>query len=234
MKSEEGGTVMYLQIASKLLIGYIVLFLITRTLGKKSISQLTPLDFIGTLLLSELLGNAIYDKTVSINYFLFATFFWGIIIFLVEFSSYKWRKIRRVTEGTPSIVIKKGVIDWKELKKNKVDMQELMEMLRANNVFSIHDVHYGILENNGTMSVMQKPDKESPNRKDLNISYREKSIPTILVANGEIIKENLSKKNLNKQWLLDQLMHENIHNLSEVSYVEYEKEKGLFIQKFSK
>lgn len=225
---------MYLQIASKLLIGYIVLFLITRLLGKKSISQLTPLDFIGTLLLSELLGNAIYDKTVSINNFLFATSFWGIIIFLVEFSSYKWSKIRKVTEGTPSIVIKKGIIDWKELKKNKVDIQELMEMLRANNVFSIQDVHYGILENNGTMSVMQKSAKETPNRKDLNISFKEKSIPTILVANGEIIQENLSKHDLRKQWLLDQLTHENIHNLSEISYVEYEKGKGLFIQKFSK
>jgi len=85
----------------------------------------------------------------------------------------------------------------------------------------------------GTMSVMQKSDKETPNRKNLNISFKEKSIPTILIANGEIIQENLSKHALRKQWLLDQLMRENIHNLSEVSYVEYEKGKGLFIQKFS-
>ncbi|NGY76007.1 DUF421 domain-containing protein [Bacillus megaterium] len=90
---------MYLQIASKLLIGYLVLFTITRILGKKSIGQLTPLDFIATLLLSELLGNAIYDKNVKLTEFLFATLLWGIIIFLVEFFSYKFRNIRKITEG---------------------------------------------------------------------------------------------------------------------------------------
>jgi uncharacterized membrane protein YcaP (DUF421 family) len=225
---------MYLQIASKLLIGYLVLFTITRILGKKSIGQLTPLDFIATLLLSELLGNAIYDKNVKLTEFLFATLLWGIIIFLVEFFSYKFRNIRKITEGRPSILINKGAVDWKELKKNKVEMQELMQMLRANNVFSIQDVQYGILENNGTLSIMKKSDKEPPNRKDLNIPFQEQALPTILIKNGNLVEENLSKHQLNKQWLLDKLKQENIYHLSDVSYAEYEVERGLFIQRFNK
>lgn len=65
------------------------------------------------------MGNVIYDKNVRIIEFLFVILFWGIIVFLVEFFFYKYKKIRKIVEGIFLILINKGMIDWKEFKKIK-------------------------------------------------------------------------------------------------------------------
>jgi uncharacterized membrane protein YcaP (DUF421 family) len=175
---------MYEELGVKLLVGYIALFILTRMLGKRNIGQLSAMDFIATLMLSEFLGNALYDTNVQVEEFLFASIIWVILILFSEYLSRRSRFFRDWTKGKPVILISKGTIDWNLLEWHKMDIQDLLELLRTNNVFSIKDVHYGILENNGTLSVMKRPEKEQPDRSDLKLAFPPEDLSFPVIENG--------------------------------------------------
>ncbi|WP_035321992.1 DUF421 domain-containing protein [Peribacillus kribbensis] len=220
---------MYGHLAIKLVIGYITLFGVTRLLGKKNIGQLNPMDFVSTLLLSEFLGNALYDQNVSILHVVFACFVWVLLILVCEYLSKKFYRFRRMTEGNPSIVIIRGTVDWNQLKRNRVDMQELLEMLRANEVFSLREVEYGILENNGSLSVMKRSLQDAPTRKDLNLPAKDKHFPVIVIENGVFSDLNLTRHSIDKGELRHELEERHV-NLSQVSYAEYREGEDLYIR----
>lgn len=96
---------------------FFALLLLSKVLGKNQITQLTPFDFISALVVGELLGNAIYDEDISLRYVLYAIFIWGSLIYTIEMLTQKFRITRGLLEGTPSVVIAKGRIQFKELKK---------------------------------------------------------------------------------------------------------------------
>ncbi len=98
---------------------FFALLLLSKVLGKNQITQLTPFDFISALVVGELLGNAIYDEDISLRYVLYAIFIWGSLIYTIEMLTQKFRITRGLLEGTPSVVIAKGRIQFKELKKEQ-------------------------------------------------------------------------------------------------------------------
>lgn len=129
-----------LSTAVELLIGFVALLIMTKLLGKTTLSQITPFDFISALILGELVGNAIYDKEVKLGSILFAIALWGGMIFLIELCTQKLRGTREFLEGKPSIIIRNGHLDRQELKKNKLDINQLQHLLRRDKVFSIREV----------------------------------------------------------------------------------------------
>ena len=127
----------YLHIISVLVIGYIFLFIMAKLLGKTQITQITPFDFISAIVLGELVGNALYDQETGIPEIFFAVAVWGILIYATEILTQKFKRARKLLEGEPSIVIKKGKIVYEELKKNHLDINQLQHLLRSKDVFSI-------------------------------------------------------------------------------------------------
>lgn len=218
-------------IAIELSVGFIALIILTKLLGKTQISQLTPFDFISALILGELVGNAVYDKHVHVGYILFATVFWGLLMYIAEWVTQKFRKTRTLLEGKPSIVIRNGEIDRDEMKRSKLDINQLLNMLRQKNVFSIREVEYAVLEPNGMISVLKKPNYQTPTRSDLNIPETPVTLAITLISDGEIDKDNLRKTGFTEEWLLDQLKRYNIHDVKDVFYAEWRQEEGFFCQK---
>ena len=120
----------YSYIAMELLVGYVVLFFVTKFIGKRLITQITFFDFITSIVLGELVGNALYDDELGINYILFSTFIWTVMIYFTELITQKFRKSRDFLEGEPSVVINEGKLSYSELKKNKLDINQLLHLLR--------------------------------------------------------------------------------------------------------
>src|SRR6478752_2620949 len=104
----------YLGILIELVIGYFALFITVKCLGKTQISQITTFDFISALVLGDLVSNAVFQEDISIIEILFAIAVWGSLIYLTDMTSQKSRKLRRLFEGKPSIIINHGKIDMKE------------------------------------------------------------------------------------------------------------------------
>ena len=108
---------------------------------------------------------------------------------------------RRIICGKPSILIYRGKIDLKNLKKEKYTINELQERLRERNVFNLGDVEYAILETTGQITVIQKPDKRTTIPEDFNIMPEYSGIPYDLVIDGKIMLDNLKAIGRDVRWL---------------------------------
>ncbi|PWA12683.1 DUF421 domain-containing protein [Pueribacillus theae] len=221
----------YGYIAIELVVGFIMLLILTKLFGKTQISQLTPFDFISALILGELVGNAIYDKNVHLGFILFATFTWALLIIIAEWITQKLRKTRKFLEGEPSIVIRNGLIDRKQLKKNKIDIDQLQNLLRQKDVFSIREVEYAILESNGSLSVLKKPMYATPTKSDLKIPPKPVHLAFPIISDGIVDEENLKEAGFDEAWLSKQLKLNKISNAKEVFYAEWKQDEGFYCQK---
>lgn len=217
------------QLALELIIGFFSLLLFTRLIGKTQITQLTAFDFISALIMGELLGNAIYDDDTGIVEILFAISVWGLLIFAIQLMGQKSINLRKLLEGEPSLVIKKGVIDRQALKKNRLNINELQTLLRDKDVFSFREVEYAILEANGSLTVLRKPEFDVPTLKDLSLTLSPKSLPILLVSDGIILNKDLGKISKDESWLKTELEKQGYVNIDNIFCAEWREEDGLFV-----
>src|SRR5699024_11584078 len=127
-------------------------------LVKTQITLLSPFGYMHGMLLVELIGNAIFDKRAGIIDIGFFIILWGAILYLIEIVTQTFKGYRFILEGKPSLVIHKGEIIYEELRKNKMDMNEILHLLRMKDVFAVQEVEYAVLETDGLLSVLKKPE----------------------------------------------------------------------------
>jgi uncharacterized membrane protein YcaP (DUF421 family) len=219
----------YGRITVELIIGFCALFALTQLLGKTQITQITPFDFISALVLGELVGNALYDEDIGVVKILFTVILWGLLIYLLEMITQKLGRTRAWLEGRPSIVIHKGRINKKELKKAKLDIDQLRHLLRSKGAFSLREVEYAILETDGTVSVLKKYGYETPINRDLNVPSKEVTLPIPLITDGRILSDNLKEINLTEQWLLSEIKKLGYHTPQELIFAEWERGMPLYV-----
>ncbi|MCM3707087.1 MULTISPECIES: DUF421 domain-containing protein [Cytobacillus] len=222
----------YLNIISELVIGYILLFIMAKLLGKTQITQITPFDFISAIVLGELIGNAFYDKETGLPEIFLAVTVWGILIYFTEYITQKFKRTRKMLEGEPSIVIKKGKIVYEELKKNHLDLNQLQHLLRSKDVFSISECEYAILETDGTISALKKPAYAIPSNKDLGVPINTVELPVTLIIDGEVIWDNLKSIGWDDTKLMNEIKNYGARSIEDVLYAEWKKGEALHVQTY--
>lgn len=214
------------------LFGFFALFAMVKLLGKTQITQLTPFDFIASLVLGELVGSALFDDKIGIIEIGFSILLWGLILYITEIITQKYKGTRGLLEGQPSIIIRQGKLIRQEMKKSNLDINQLQHMLRAKDAFSIREVEYAILETDGTVSVLKKSNFQTPTREDLNLVPEIIHLAVTLVNDGEIIWDNLKEANWTEQWLENELKKQEVNSVKDVFYAEWTDGKGLFVLPF--
>ncbi|WP_117170908.1 DUF421 domain-containing protein [Paraliobacillus sediminis] len=212
------------------LFGFLCLFIITKVLGKSQIRQLTAFDFISALVLGELVGNALFDDEVGVTQIGFAVLLWGFLLYITEWMTQKFKRTRSLLEGRPSIIIHSGKLQREVMAKAKLDVNQLLHLLRSKDVFSIRDVAYAILETDGTVSVLKTSHAQTPTRLDLNLNPEDVRLSMALINDGEIIKDNLKEINQDQAWLENELKIQNVDSYKDVFYAEYKRGEVLFVQ----
>ncbi|SDH09852.1 Uncharacterized membrane protein YcaP, DUF421 family [Alteribacillus persepolensis] len=224
----------FLHLTIELIVGFFALLVITKILGKTQINQLTPFDFISALVLGELVGNAIYDNEIGLHYVLYAIVLWAILISTIEKVTQKKKGTRSLLEGKPAIVIREGQLDYEAMKKNKLDLNQLQHLLRDRDVFSIQDVHYAILEANGTINVLKTAAASTPKNKEwLPELPAEPALPFSIILDGEWVEDNLTEANVSKKQILQHLQSRNIPDINRVLYAEWDGAFPLYIQTYN-
>lgn len=210
---------MYIGISSKLITGAIGIFILLRIMGKKTMSELTPFDLIYILLLGAVVEEAIYDDKVNVLHVLFAIVLWGLFVYVIEKALQHTDKFSTFIEGEPAILIEKGRLNLKELDANFFDIEQLRSMLRQNNVYSIADVYYAILEVNGNLTVITKDEAVVPS--------------ALLIEFGTIQENTLNYIMKDELWLRTELSKQGHNDLSEIVYCEWlESSKELKIETY--
>ncbi|WP_040952457.1 DUF421 domain-containing protein [Gorillibacterium massiliense] len=219
----------YATIALKLIIGFLGLWIITRFLGKKEISQLTPFAFVSSLILGEIVGNIMYQQKLPVWQLVFAFAVWGVLTYLFEWMTERGKKIQAVLDGKPSILIREGKIDRSEMKRNKLDFEQLRLLLRMQNVFSLREVHYALYETSGVLTVMKKTAYETVKNETLQLSPKEKSLPFLILEDGSIQHDALQQTGKTEEWLIKELRNQGFPDYRKVLYAEWTPEDGLFV-----
>jgi uncharacterized membrane protein YcaP (DUF421 family) len=233
MQYHKGGT-MYSTIETSIrtIIGFTVLLILTRLLGKKQLGQLTIFTYITGIAMGNIAGDMVIHRDIKLIDGICGLVVWAIMTFIVEMASLKSPWARVFLDGEPTIVIKKGVVMQKELAAQRLNMDDLTMLLRINNIFSITEVDYAILEPNGQLSVLKKPSLESVIKKDMNIETADRNnIPTEIIVDGKLVSKNLKEFNLDEKWLLNQLKQAGVNSVEDVFFAEYQSEGSLYIDK---
>ncbi len=205
---------------------YLVVLIVMRLMGKREIGQLQPFELAISIMIADLasipmteIGIPIFNGIVPIL---------GLLVMhlVISVINLKSLKAREIICGKPSILIYRGKINEKELKKERFTINELEERLRGNNVINLGDVEYAILETSGQVTVIQKPEKRNTIPEDFNITPEYEGIPYDLVVDGKVMTKNLKEIGKDYRWLKKQV--EKFHIKPEEALIVTIDGKGQF------
>ncbi|MEN2767378.1 DUF421 domain-containing protein [Ornithinibacillus xuwenensis] len=218
----------------RIALSFIALFILTRIMGRKEISQMTFFNFVSAISIGTIAASLVTTANFSILYGIISLVGWTIFTLLMGYIDIKSKKARKITTGEPMIVIKNGKIIEDAMKKVRLDMDSLNSLLRTNNAFSLTEVEYAIFETSGKLSVKKKENKQALTKEDINLlTYSDKIIPlsTEVITDGTINQKNLSKLGFDRKWIDDQLKQAGIQSISDVFYAEVKSDGTLFVDK---
>ena len=209
---------------------YIIVLIVMRLMGKREIGQLQPFELAISIMIADLAAVPMAETGIPITNGIIPILGLLVMHLLISIINLKSMKIREILCGKPSILIYRGKIDEKVLKKERFTLNELQERLRGNNVVNIADVEYAILETSGQVTVIQKPDKRTTIPKDFNITPEYEGIPYDLVIDGKVLYKNLKAIGRDYSWLKKQVEKFNIKP-EEALIVTFDGAEQIFCQK---
>lgn len=185
---------------------YLIVLIVMRLMGKREIGQLQPFELAISIMIADLASIPMTDPGVPI--------FNGIVPILgllamhlvITVLNIKSVGIRKITCGKPTVLVYRGKIDEEALKRERFTISELQERLRVKDVFNLGDVEFAILETNGEISVIQKPNKRNSIPEDFGIMPEYEGMPYDLIVDGKIMSENLNKIGKDEKWLYKQVV----------------------------
>ena len=182
-----------------------VLFIVTKLLGKKQVSQLSLFDYVIGISIGNFAAEITMNMETQFMNGIVAIIVFGLMAFSVSILTMKSITLRRFFMGTPTILIQEGKILEKNLKKVKFDVNDLLEECRSKNFFDIKDIEYALLESKGTLSILSKDENKILTKKDMNIKPIKKSLIANVIIDTKIMKQNLENMNKDEEWLKKQL-----------------------------
>ncbi len=213
------------------LILYIFVLVSVRIMGKGELSEMQPFELVVTLMIAELAALPMEDTKLPLINGIIAILTILFVQITISFINLKSEKARGFICGKPSILINKGVINEKELRRLRINMNDLIEQLRTKDYPIIKDVDYAILETSGDLSIIPKSNKRPPTVEDIKASPVYEGLPTALIIDGKINYGNLKYVNLDESWLKEVLKQNNVDNTEDVFFCSIDESKDVFIQK---
>lgn len=184
---------------------YIVVLIVMRLMGKREIGQLQPFELAIAIMIADLASVPMSGIGIPIINGIIPILGLLVMHLIISFLNMKSMKIRALICGKPSILIYRGKIDEKMMRKERFTINELQERLRNNQVNNIGDVEFAILETSGQISVIQKPNKRNTTPEDFNMNPEYEGISYDLVIDGTIMMDNLKLINKDYNWLEQQV-----------------------------
>ena len=211
------------------LISLFTLFIVTKIVGKKQVSELSLFDYV----IGISIGNFAAEMTINIDSpelnGILAVIIFGIVAYLVSWITMKSVILRRWLIGTPTIIIQDGKILKKNMKKVRLDINDLLEECRIKGYFDPSTIAFGIMEVNGEMSFLPKSEYKMLTPLDMQINPKKERLLANVIIDGKIMKNNLHIMNKNEEWLLKQLKIKGIVDINKILLCTLDNEQKVTI-----
>ena len=206
----------YGAIAMKLIVGMIGILAFLRITGKAQMGQLTPLDTVSAFVIGALVGGVLYNPDMTTWHLIFALAVWTAFNMLVRFAM-RSAYLRHLIKGESVFLVKDGVLNFRNFKRNSLEMEQFRLMLRQKGIFSMFDVDDVLFEANGAVTVL------SPGQTTYSV---------LLVNNGEIVESSLAQVNHTQEWVQKAIKRNGFRSPSELFCMEWTPRKGFYFVTF--
>ncbi|SDW19501.1 Uncharacterized membrane protein YcaP, DUF421 family [Marinococcus luteus] len=220
---------MFMSIIISIGIGLIGIIVITRLLGKKQLAQVTPLDFVYVLVLGGIVEQGLYNTDIQWFHMVFTFVLWGFVIYVLETLTQKYDGFRWFIKGANTVLMQDGQVYHHNLKKNKLELEQLRMLLRTQGIFSFRDVEYATLETSGTLSVLEKAGAAPASMNDDPGAPVRNEPSFLLVENGAMHLSNLQASGWDAPRLKEELHHLG-YQLTDLYFAEWTSQDGFFVQ----
>lgn len=200
---------------------FVVLLIVMRLMGKRQIGEMQPFELVLTLLIAELACIPMADISVPLVYgiaAILAVFILHQLLSVIEQTS---RAAKRIISGKPSLVLNKNGVDFAELRRNNMDVEDLIESMRSAGYYSLDDLDYAIFESNGKLSAKEKIDYDR----------KKTALPVLLIGEGKIIKKNLALIGKDEKWVLDHVKDKGVNKIKDVGVMTIDGSGKVYFQK---
>ncbi len=187
------------------LLSLVTLFLMTRIVGKKQVSELSLFDYVIGISIGNFAAEITINTDVPLIHGIEAVIIFGIVAYFVSILSMKSITLRRVIIGVPTILLQDGKLIKENLKNTKFDINDFLEECRINGYFDLSEIKYAILETSGKISFMPKADYKPLTPKDIKLKLPDDSLLANVIIDGNIMKNNLRNMNKEVKWLEKEL-----------------------------
>jgi len=203
----EGGVEMphWLEVALRTLLALVVLFILTKALGKRQISQLSLFEYITGISIGNIAGYISIDTDTEWYVGIVSLAVWAAVSVGAEKLTVHSKKARDIIDGKAAVLIEKGNVLESNLAKERLTVDELLGVLRDNSVFRLADVEFALMEPSGKVNVMLKTDKQPLTRGDAGIQTPESLPARTVIIDNEIMPEELRASGYNEAWLRKEL-----------------------------
>lgn len=180
-----------------------------RIMGKRQISDMQPSELVITLIISEIAAIPMQNTSQPLISGVIPVLVLVALEIIASVIMMKSGKFRKLICGSPIVVIRDGEILQNEMRRLRLTTEDLCVQLRQQNIFSIEDVQYCIVETNGKVSVLEKPQSRQPSAKDFGIEISDNKIETVVVIDGQILDNSLKLCRKSKNDVIEILKKEN-------------------------
>ncbi|MFJ5621727.1 DUF421 domain-containing protein [Peribacillus loiseleuriae] len=201
----------YLTVGLRTVIIYLLILLVFRLMGKREVGELSVLDLVIFIMIGEMAALAIENFDTPIMHTVLPMLILMVIQIILAIASLKSTKVRKIIDGSPTVIVNKGKIDEAAMKSQRYNFDDLLMQLRAQNILSVSDVEYAILETSGELSVIEKK----------QVRKSDKTGPFPLILDGELLTSNLKYINKSPEWLMKQIEQKGYTDINLISFCSY-------------
>jgi len=207
----------------------VILFLLTKLMGNKELSQLTMFDYIVGITIGSIAAEMSTALESDFIQPIVAMIVYGLVTILISYVTRKSLSMRRFFTGKSKILLDNGKLYRKNFKSAKIDLNDFLMECRINGYFNLNDIQTAILEPNGRISFLPKSSRRPVEPEDLNISPLQENILYNLILDGVLLKENLEKSGNNINWLENNLKKQGISDIKKVFLATCDNQNNLSV-----
>ena len=220
---------MYIKVIFTSITSLVVLFLLSKVIGNKQLTQITMFDYINSITIGSIAAEmATADKEDFVSP-LIAMVIYALSVLFITVITDKSLKLRRFFNGKTITLLDDGKIYIDNLKKAKLNLNELLTEFRINGYFDISSVHSAYMEPNGMVSILPKEDCRPLTPKDMKLDIAQSKACVILILDGQILYDNLRSSSVDEKWLSGQIRAFGARGVNDVLLASLNEQKNLTV-----
>lgn len=207
----------------------VILFILTKLMGNREMSQLTMFDYIVGITIGSIAAEMSTSLESNFMEPVVAMIVYGLVTVFISYITCKSLSLRRFFTGRARILLDNGKLYRKNFKSAKIDLNDFLMECRINGYFNLSDIQTAILEPNGRVSFLPKSLKRPATPEDLNLSPSAQNVVINVILDGVLLKENLAKTGNNINWLENNLKEQGINDMKKVFLATCDNQNNLSV-----